>query len=311
MKKRIKKYFILGSATLVIISLIRLLLVDLYFVPTSSMANTILPNSYLLVSKVSYGAKLPRSTDNLPYFSKLIGIFGKIMLWDDSRIHGFKKIERGDIALVELRHAPFRLIKRVIAVPGDTLIIQNGIAQVNFAREELRTSYRFKFSCVFKEEEAQSLRNKFRLVYRGKNEFEILLSGNTVAKFLNDFGDKILYSKYVNQDLVQSDTISPASLRGNWDRNHYGGLTIPRTGTVITLDKATVNLYRETIEGHENVKIEETRDGYRVNGILAEYYVFKNNYYFLLGDNRMDSKDSRFWGLFPEASFLGKVMFKD
>lgn len=93
----------------------------------------------------------------------------------------------------------------------------------------------------------------------------------------------------------------------HWSSDYYGPLYIPKKGDTILLTQKNVKHYRDVLM-YENTGITIRNDSLFSNGIHTSLYCFKYNYYFMLGDNYYQSKDSRFWGLLPETHIIGKAV---
>ncbi|MEK9750822.1 MAG: signal peptidase I [Flavobacteriaceae bacterium] len=95
----------------------------------------------------------------------------------------------------------------------------------------------------------------------------------------------------------------------SWNEDNFGPIYLPQSGAIVSLNEETLPLYKRIIEVYENhdLKIEDNR--VYIDGIAADSYQFEKNYYWMMGDNRDHSEDSRSWGYVPEDHILGKPVF--
>ncbi len=113
----------------------------------------------------------------------------------------------------------------------------------------------------------------------------------------------------INKNKIPNEAFFPNKIPYDWNEDTFGPIVIPKKGMTVELNRSNLALYKKIIGEYEENELELTPNEIKINGTATEQYTFKKDYYWMMGDNRHKSEDSRFWGFVPDDHIVGKPIF--
>ena len=326
------------SFAIVVATLVHTYFIQPYTIPTSSLEKSLLVGDFLFVSKFHYGARTPMTPiaapmvhDTLPLI-KTKSYTAKPSL-PYFRFPALQKIERNDIVVFNwpadtLFHMykaadkrydkpidkKTNYVKRCTAIPGDKIEIKDGIIFINGKESILPERAKPQYS--------------YKVAWDGKTPVDL----DYIKKELNitDAFGQIANDTLVFSALPQSSVDRLRNIPGltkveriihkgtdktifpgtkDWNVDNLGPIYIPEAGKTVELNKETLPFYKKAISEYEGNDLKVNGDEIRINGQIATSYTFKQDYFWMMGDNRHNSLDSRYWGFVPADHIVGKPIF--
>ncbi len=353
-------------------TLIRTFVFEAYTIPTGSMEKTLLINDFLVVSKMSYGARLPVTPLSFPFVHNTMPLstttlsYLKWIQLPYKRLAGFGHVKRNDVVVFNFPagdtiinlpgYGSFRTyydvlryefngdrealkdhypvivhpmdktdnyIKRCVGMPGDVLSIKNGVLYVNekpgFHPPGLEKEYLVKMNGKSLSEEF--LKNELGIDLEADENGNLADPEQNIVQ-LNEPGSYIINcTEQGYQNLKKIEGISVEPFIDNnvgplfpqdpqhfpWTVDNFGPVRVPAKGDIIQLSQKNIAMYRRLITNYEENTLEERDGKFFINGKETSAYQVKQNYYWMMGDNRHRSQDSRYWGFVPETHIVGKA----
>ncbi len=333
---------------LIVATFVHTYFIQPFVIPSSSLEKSLLIGDFLFVSKFHYGARTPMTPIAAPMVHDSIPKLGTLSYLSKPQIPYFRfpaleKIKNNDIVvfnwpsdtLDNMYHPSNRKIekprdkktnyvKRCVGIAGDSLQIKNGIVFVNgkelILPERAKPQYSYQvtydmntpidFEGLLKElgsTDGAGFKNETKdtlyiraLTFEGAEKLKSVTGIKSVNRIIDKGAEDGIFPDFKD---------GKPSVTNNWNADNFGPIYIPQAGKTVALSKETLPLYKTIITEYEHHQLQVNGNEIRIDGKPVTSYTFEQDYYWMMGDNRHNSLDARYFGYTPADHIVGKPIF--
>lgn len=322
----------------VVATIIHTFFIQPFTIPTSSLEKTLLVGDFLFVSKVNYGARVPQTAIAFPMVHDTIPLakvksYSKFPQIPEMRLPGFEKPAHNDIMVFNWpvdtvyqffdrsgRRADKPLdkksnyVKRTVGLPGDNLQVKDGVVYINNQVLDLGDRAKIQYAYKIMTDGSPLDVNFFIKDLHVTDGIQQIANDTFIVNALTIEGAERLKQLSSIRDISkindQSSDYRIFPHNQPWSADNLGPIHIPAKGEVVQLNTETLPFYKAIITDYEHNKLEVKSDGsVYINNQPATSYTIQQDYYYMMGDNRHNSEDSRYWGFVPADHIVGKPVF--
>jgi signal peptidase I len=314
-KETLKEWFKAIGISFICVVIIRAFFFEISPVSSPSMEKSLMTGDYMFINKLSYGPRLLKTVFSIPFINQ--HYYSDLVSLPYMRLFGSPDVERNEIVVFNypmedefpVDHRTY-FVKRCVALPGDSFKIVEGLVYVNNELIDDENNLQFNYHLKSDKLLDSAFVANYNLMEGGKisdhNDYSFTLT-KALADTLRSktFITEIQKNKENNE--MWDEFVFPFNAHYKWNVDNYGSLKIPAKGDTVILDSLNLCIYERIITAYEGNTLDLKNDSIFINGEHQTKYVIRQHYYFMMGDNRHNSQDSRHWGFVPEDHIIGKA----
>ncbi|MBV6646473.1 MAG: signal peptidase I [Cyclobacteriaceae bacterium] len=316
---------------------IRWIFMEAYVIPTPSMEKSLLVGDFLFVSKINYGPRTPKTPVQIPLtHAKIWGTeipsYASFIQLPQLRLPALDKVRRGDVVVfnypVDDRYnarpdggyhpsdLKTHYIKRCVAAAGDVLQVKAGKVYVNNELQDNPAEMQMRYFARTDQTIRDRIFKNLKIWEYGPGSSSegqpgyVMHTTEAQARALEKLDFVKDVTLILDKEGRAESRIFPDPRYFPWNADFFGPLEVPYRGMKLAVDEYSLAKYGTTIKNYEGLDdVNIDIDKLTIDGQQVTEYTFQKDYYFMMGDNRHNSEDSRYWGFVSEDFIVGEAAF--